>query len=73
VDKAATSVVLNGTEGNGRYSRLDHRRFLEFAANSAVKATACLELYQQKALPTRVETAQGREFMSGIVAMVSWF
>ena len=59
VDKAATSVVLNVAEGNGRYSELDHRRFLEIAANSAVKATAYLDLYQQKALPTRVETAQG--------------
>ena len=73
VDKAATSVVLNVAEGNGRYSELDHRRFLEIAANSAVKATAYLDLYQQKALPTHVETAQGREFMSRMVAMVSRF
>jgi len=29
--------------------------------------------YQQKALPTGVETAQGREFMSRMVAMVSRF
>ncbi len=29
VDKSATSVVLNVAEGNGRYSELDHRRFLE--------------------------------------------
>ena len=54
VDKSATSVVLNVAEGNGRYSELDHRRFLEIAAASAVKAAAYLDLYQQKALPARV-------------------
>jgi four helix bundle protein len=49
VDKFATSAVLNVAEGNGRYSDLDHRRFLEIAATSAVKAAAYLDLYQQKA------------------------
>ena len=38
VDKAATSVVLNIAEGNGRYARLDHKRFLQVAQSSAVKA-----------------------------------
>jgi 23S rRNA-intervening sequence protein len=47
-------------EGNGRYSELDHRRFLEIAAGSAVKAAAYLDLYQQKALPTPAETGEGR-------------
>ena len=69
IDKAATSVVLNVAEGNGRYSELDHRRFLEIAAASAVKAAACLELYQQKRLPMCGETAPGREFLSRMVAM----
>ena len=35
IDKSATSVVLNVAEGNGRYSELDHWRFLEIAAASA--------------------------------------
>jgi four helix bundle protein len=73
VDKSATSVVLNVAEGNGRYSELDHRRFLEIAAASAVKAAAYLDLYQQKALPARVETAPGGELLSRIVAMLNRF
>ncbi len=73
IDKAATGVVLNVAEGNGRYSELDHRRFLEMAAASAVKGSAYLDLYQQKALPVRVETTQGREFLSRIVAMLHGF
>jgi four helix bundle protein len=58
VDKSATSVVLNAAEGNGRYSQLDHRGFVEIAAASAVKAAAYLDLYQQKALRARVETTR---------------
>jgi four helix bundle protein len=73
VDKSATSVVLNVAEGNGRYSELDHRRFLEIAAASAVKAAAYLDLYQHKALPACVETTQGRELLSRIVAMLNRF
>ena len=71
VDKSATSVVLNVAEGNGRYSELDQRRFLEIAAASAVKAAAYLDLYQQKALPARVETTQGGELLSRVVAMLT--
>ena len=73
VDKAATSVVLNVAEGNGRYCERDHRRFLEIAAHSAVKATAYLDFYERTALPAQVATAHGRELMSRIVAMVSGF
>jgi four helix bundle protein len=73
VDKYATSAVLNVAEGNGRYSELDHRRFLEIAAASAVKAVAYLELYEQKALPGAMDTAPGREFLSRIIAMLSAF
>jgi len=72
IDKAATGVVLNVAEGNGRFSELDHRRFLEMAGVSAVKAAAYLDLYQQKALPG-VETTQGRELLSRIVAMLHGF
>ncbi len=31
LDGTATSIVLNIAEGNGRFSELDHRRFLEIA------------------------------------------
>ena len=44
IDKSATSVVLNMAEGNGRYSELDHHRFLEIAAAWAVKAAASLDI-----------------------------
>ena len=58
---------------NGRYSALDQRRFLDIAAASAVKAAAYLDLYQRKTLPVDLETMEGRELLSRIVAMVSGF
>jgi four helix bundle protein len=73
IDKAATAVVLNVAEGNGRYSELDHRRFLGIAAGAAVKAAAYLDLYQRNLLPVQVETLRGRELLSRIVAMLRGF
>jgi four helix bundle protein len=49
VDKAATSVVLNIAERNGRYPEGDRRSFLDIAESSAVKAAAYLDLCVHKA------------------------
>lgn len=49
VDKAATSVVLNIAERNGRYLEGDRRSFLDIAESSAVKAAAFLDLCVHKA------------------------
>ena len=70
---AASAEALSASWGNGRYSQLDHGRFLEIAAASAVKTAAYLELYEQKALPVRVETAPGRELLSRILALLNNF
>ena len=43
------------------------------AAASAVKAAACLDVGQQKALPDRLETIDGRELLSRILAMLNRF
>jgi four helix bundle protein len=71
VDKAATSVVLNVAEGNGRYGELDHRRILEIAAASAVKAAVYFDLYQQKILLGQIETSFGQELLGRILARLS--
>jgi four helix bundle protein len=73
IDNSGTSVVLNVAEGNGRYSELDHHRFLEIAGASVVKAAAYLDLYRQKLRPTTFETSQGRELLGRISAMIESF
>ncbi len=44
IDEAATSMVLNIAEGNGRFFHLDHGRFIEIANCSNTKLAARLEL-----------------------------
>lgn len=44
IDEAATSIVLNIAEGNGRFSHLDHSRFLEIANSANTKLAARLEI-----------------------------
>lgn len=71
VDKAATSVILNIAEGNGRYARLDHHRFLEMAQSSAVKAAAHLDLCVIKKLLTQTDITPGKELLRSIGAMLA--
>jgi four helix bundle protein len=73
IDKAAASIVLNVAEGNGRYSELDHRRFLDMAAASAVKAAVYLDLYEQKATELSLPVHQGRDLLRRVVAMLRSF
>ena len=73
VDKAATSVVLNIAEGNGRYSELDHRRFLDMAAASAVKAAAYLDLCREKGSASLMDISAGTQLLGRICAMLSGF
>jgi four helix bundle protein len=71
VDKMATSVILNIAEGNGRYSKLDHHRFLDVAQSSAVKAAAYLDLCVTKGLMVPIETAAGKDLLRRIGAMLA--
>jgi four helix bundle protein len=71
VDKAATSVVLNIAEGNGRYARLDHKRFLQVAQSSAAKAAAHLDLCVAKKVLTQADIAVGKGFLTRVCAMLA--
>jgi four helix bundle protein len=73
VDKSGTSLLLNIAEGNGRYSELDQRRFLEIAAASAVRAAVYLDLYQPNTPATKQQTNPGQELLGRITAMLSRF
>ena len=44
IDEAATSIVLNIAEGNGRFAHLDHGRFIQIANRSNTKLAARLEM-----------------------------
>ncbi len=58
VDEAATSIVLNIAEGNGRFPHLDHSRFLEIANRATTKLAARLEICAIRGSITPSEAAE---------------
>ena len=70
VDKAATSVVLNIAEGNGRYPEADRRKFLDIAESSAVKAAAYLDLCQSKAELDAGQRERGVGLLARVALMI---
>lgn len=59
LDEAATSIVLNIAEGNGRFGHLDHSRFCEIANCSNTKLAARFEIC---ALRKVIEPDEASEF-----------
>ena len=71
MDEGVTSINLNIAEGNGRFSELDHRRFLDVAEGSTVKVAAYLDLAVQKLTLSRKECGPGKDLLERIMAMLS--
>jgi four helix bundle protein len=71
IDESVTSIILNIAEGNGRYSELDHRRFLDIAVGSAVKTAAYLDLAVQKVALSQQQVGPAKALLVRIVAMLS--
>jgi four helix bundle protein len=71
IDEGVTSILLNIAEGNGRYSEVDHRRFLEFAAAAAVKVAAGLDLAMRKGSWDRSACQPGKALLERIMSMLS--
>jgi four helix bundle protein len=71
VDRAATSMVLNIAEGNGRFSDADRRRFLDIAEAAAVKAAAWLDLCEQRRQLDRKRARRGIELLDCVAQMLA--
>lgn len=48
IDELATSLVLNIAEGNGRFSHLDHGKFIDVAEEAGISLAAYLDLTEIK-------------------------
>jgi len=71
LDAATTSIVLNIAEGNGRYAEQDHRKFLKIAEQSAVKASAYLDLGVARKLLLEHDVATGKKILWRVNAMLT--
>jgi four helix bundle protein len=68
--RASESVVLNIAEGNGRRTEADHRRFLELAESSVVKANTYIQLIQRTGeMPVETEQ-QGLALVDRVALLV---
>ena len=70
LDRAATSIVLNIAEGNGKRSHLDRCRFLDIARGSALECAACLDVLVVKNQLTDERAAEGKQILIGVVSML---
>jgi four helix bundle protein len=73
IDEAGTCVVLNIAEGNGRFSVLDHHRFLQIADRASVKAAVYLDLAVEKGLVAAAAMDAGKELLRRVSAMLEAF
>jgi four helix bundle protein len=73
LDEAATSVVLNIAEGNGRYAELDHHRFLQIAQSAAVKAAVYLDLGVKRNLVPEADANVGKAILRRVGTMAYGF
>ncbi len=68
VDELSTSLTLNIAEGNGRFSQLDHSKFLDVAEDSGTKLAAYLDL----AVPlAQANVSQVKSHLREVMAMLS--
>ena len=73
LDEAATCVVLNIAEGNGRYSELDQRRFLETADSGAIKAAVCIDLCVKEGIWKETKASEGKTYLERVSILLAGF
>ncbi|MFZ4394457.1 MAG: four helix bundle protein [Kiritimatiellia bacterium] len=71
LDNTSTSIALNIAEGNGRFSSIDHLRFIGIARTATVQATATLDLAVARHVLEVGNTQVGRQMLERIGAMLT--
>ena len=70
LDRAATSIVVNIAEGNGKRSKGDRCRYLDIARGPALECDACLDVLAVKKMVQPSRVAEGKEILVGVVSMI---
>jgi four helix bundle protein len=71
LDEAATSILANIAEGNGKRSRPDRCRFFDIARGSALECAACLDVLVVRKRLGAGQAALGKRMLVRIVSMLS--
>jgi four helix bundle protein len=70
LDRAATSIVLNLAEGNGKYAPKDRCRFFDTAHGSALECAGGLDVLVVKKKATLDQIRAGKDRLQKIVRML---
>ncbi len=70
LDRASTSVALNISEGNGKYTNKDKCRYFDIARGSSLECASCLDILFIKNKINKVELNEGKGILKEIVAML---
>jgi four helix bundle protein len=70
LERASDSIVLNISEGNGKYTPRDKCRYFDISRGSAMESAACLDVLLAKNLISIEENDEGKKFLVEIVKML---
>ena len=70
LDRARTSIVLNISEGNGKYTPADRCKYFDTARGSALESAGCLDLIFIKKWLTDTELNEAKDRLRHIVSML---
>jgi four helix bundle protein len=70
LDAPTTSMILNIAEGNSRFQEKDHRRFLGYAQDAAVKTATTLDMAVEENILTPPQIRRGKSHLERVTAML---
>lgn len=70
LDEASTSVVLNITEGNGKFTSKDRCKYFDISRGSALESAGALDVLLKKKLIEEKDNKEGKLILKEIVSML---
>lgn len=70
LDRASTSIPLNISEGNGKFTAADRCRFFDNARGSALECAGCLDVLVAKKRISQEQAELEKIILAGIVSML---
>jgi four helix bundle protein len=67
IDELSTSLTINIAEGNGRFSKVDHSKFVSIAEDAGTKLAAYLDLAEAAAL---MKSGAAKAYLREVMAML---
>ncbi len=71
LDEASSSIPNNITEGNGKWSKKDRKKFFEIARGSALECASCLDILVAKRRISAERIVEGKKTLRSIVNMLT--